>query len=60
MLIGDPSYFDPSKCRAVGKVVRTICILDHPIAGTDKAESAQIIIPGRQVSNFITFLFYFT
>lgn len=33
----------------MGKVVRSICILDHPIAGTDNAESVQIIIPALQV-----------
>ena len=33
----------------IGKVIRTICILDHPIANTDNAESVQIIIPALQV-----------
>ncbi len=33
----------------IGKVVRSICILDHPIANTDNAESVQIIIPASQV-----------
>ena len=47
--MGDPSYFSPSKSRSVGKVVRSICILDHPIAGTDGVESVQIIIPAAQV-----------
>eukprot|EP01036_Dinobryon_divergens_P023461 gene23463-31808_t len=49
IIVGDPSYFSPSKSRLVGKVVRSICILDHPIAGTDNAESVQIIIPASQV-----------
>jgi len=49
IIIGDPSYFAPSKTRSIGKVVRSICILDHPIAGTDNAESVQIIIPASQV-----------
>ena len=47
--MGDPSYFAANKTRKCGKVVRTICILDHPIAGTDNAESVQIIIPATQV-----------
>ena len=53
IIVGDPSYFDPSKCRTVGKVVRSICILNHPIAGTDNAESVQIIIPAKQVGSIV-------
>jgi Rab GDP dissociation inhibitor len=49
IIVGDPSYFGRDKTRVVGKVVRSICILDHPIAGTDNAESVQIIIPALQV-----------
>jgi len=49
IIVGDPSYFHASKSRVIGKVVRSICILDHPIAGTDNAESVQIIIPASQV-----------
>jgi Rab GDP dissociation inhibitor len=49
IIVGDPTYFGSSKCRTVGRVVRTICILNHPIAGTDNAESVQIIIPAKQV-----------
>jgi len=47
-LVGDPSYF-PDKVRKVGQVVRIICILDHPIPGTNNALSGQIIIPQTQV-----------
>jgi len=49
IIVGDPSYFAASKSRVVGKVARSICILDHPIAGTDNGESVQIIIPATQV-----------
>ncbi|GAX13002.1 hypothetical protein FisN_2Hh489 [Fistulifera solaris] len=62
MIIGDPSYFDASKIRASSKVIRCICILDHPIPGTNTTnfagmslgqgeplESVQIVIPGPQV-----------
>lgn len=63
MIIGDPSYFDASKIRPTGLVVRCICILDHPIPGTTTSsiaginfssgqqplESVQVIIPGPQV-----------
>jgi len=46
-VIGDPSYL-PDKAVEVGKVVRSICLLDHPIHGTKKAKSCQVIIPQNQ------------
>jgi len=55
-VIGDPSYFssasESGKLRVVedGKVVRAICILKHPIPGTEEADSIQIIIPQNQVN----------
>ena len=55
-VIGDPSYFGSSsesgKLRVVedGKVIRAICILKHPIPGTEDADSVQIIIPQNQVN----------
>lgn len=49
MVIGDPSYFDPSKVRQTKKVVRVICILNHPIPNTKDAESVQIILPADQI-----------
>jgi Rab GDP dissociation inhibitor len=56
-VIGDPSYFgagkesEGGKVRVIeeGKVVRAICILKHPIPGTDDSDSCQIIIPQNQV-----------
>lgn len=56
-VIGDPSYFgagksvEGGKLRVVedGKVVRAICLLKHPIPGTDDSDSLQIIIPQNQV-----------
>ena len=47
-VVGDPSYF-PDKVRRMGQVVRAICILNHPIPGTDNSHSSQIIIPQKQV-----------
>jgi len=47
-VIGDPSYFR-NKVESSGRVVRIICILDHPISGTGDADSTQIIIPQKQV-----------
>ena len=56
-VVGDPSYFGAGKeaegkVRVVetGKVVRAICILRHPVPGTEDADSAQIIIPQNQVN----------
>ncbi|KAF9244560.1 rab GDP-dissociation inhibitor [Melanogaster broomeanus] len=57
-VIGDPSYFGAGKeaeggrLRVVedGKVVRAICILKHPIPGTEDSDSVQIIIPQAQVN----------
>ncbi|TFK30798.1 rab GDP-dissociation inhibitor [Coprinopsis marcescibilis] len=56
-VIGDPSYFgagkesSDGKIRVIedGKVVRAICILKHPIPGTEDSDSCQIIIPQNQV-----------
>lgn len=54
-VIGDPSYFNAGESGKVrvmetGKVVRAICILKHPIPGTDNADSLQIVIPQKQVN----------
>lgn len=55
-VIGDPSYFgddkESGKIRVVedGKVIRAICLLKHPIPGTEDADSVQIIIPQNQVN----------
>ncbi|TIA70629.1 hypothetical protein E3P92_02564 [Wallemia ichthyophaga] len=54
-VIGDPSYFMSSteqphpRVKEVGKVVRAICLLKHPIPNTDNSDSAQLIIPQNQV-----------
>lgn len=48
MILGDPSYF-PNKTRVTGHVLRAICILKHPLAGTNDSDSAQLIIPQSQV-----------
>lgn len=58
VVIGDPSYF-PDRVKSVGKVVRAICILDHPIATGQKSADAslQLIIPqselGRQHDMYV-------
>ncbi|CAH0560354.1 unnamed protein product [Brassicogethes aeneus] len=45
----DPSYV-PDRVRKKGKVVRCICLMDHPIPNTKDALSTQIIIPQKQVN----------
>lgn len=50
IIIGDPSYFAESKLRQTGRVVRSIFILNHPVEGTNNAESSQIIIPAAQAN----------
>lgn len=47
-VVADPSYF-PDKVKKTGKVIRAICILNHPIPDTNNADSCQIIIPQKQV-----------
>lgn len=48
-VIGDPTYF-PDKVKKTGdKVIRAMCILNHPIPGTEDMDSLQIIIPQNQV-----------
>jgi len=47
-IIGDPSYFmGTDKIKKTGQIARCICILSHPIPGTDNVDSCQIIIPAK-------------
>ncbi|KAM4582918.1 rab GDP dissociation inhibitor beta [Fundulus diaphanus] len=48
-LICDPSYV-PNRVRKVGRVIRVICLLNHPVKNTHEASSCQIIIPQTQLS----------
>jgi Rab GDP dissociation inhibitor len=43
---------DASKVKTVGRVVRAICLLDHPVPNTNDVASVQIIIPQKQVDRF--------
>jgi len=50
ILISEPSYVLPyEKVKSMGKVIRLICILDHPIPKTNEVPSCQIILPQRQI-----------
>uniref|UniRef100_A0A3P8UQC1 Rab GDP dissociation inhibitor n=2 Tax=Cynoglossus semilaevis TaxID=244447 RepID=A0A3P8UQC1_CYNSE len=48
-LICDPSYV-PTRVRNMGRVVRVICLLNHPVKNTQEAHSCQIIIPQAQLN----------
>jgi len=51
-LISDPSYFlDTNKVKKTGQVARWLCILDHPVDGTNNASSAQIILATKQTGH---------
>jgi len=51
-LIGDPSYFiNTKKVEKTGTVARWLCILDHPVEGTNNSHSAQIILPTKQTGH---------
>lgn len=49
MVICDPSYVEkiPGKTKEIGKVIRVIYILDHPIPHTHDIPSVQIILPQK-------------
>ena len=49
IILCDPSYVvNLGKVRSTGRVIRAICILNHPIGDADNMPSGQIIIPQRQ------------
>jgi len=52
LLIGDPTYIfkqDKKKVKQIGRIIRCICILDHPVKDTKDLASTQIILPQRQI-----------
>lgn len=49
IVIADPTYF-PERVKKTGnKVIRAICIMDHPVPNTHDLDSVQVIIPQNQV-----------
>ena len=51
ILITEPSYVQKfGKVKSVGKVIRRICILNHPIPNTNDVASCQIILPQKQIN----------
>jgi Rab GDP dissociation inhibitor len=49
IVICDPSYTTEDRLKPVGRVIRAICLLDHPIPNTNDAQSIQIILPAKQL-----------
>ena len=51
LVICDPSYVMnvSNKVKPTGKIIRCICLLDHPLPNTHNAQSCQIIIPQKQL-----------
>jgi len=50
IVICDPTYTTEDKLIAKSRVIRVICLLDHPIPGTNDAQSIQIILPANQLN----------
>lgn len=51
ILIAEPSYVQKyNKVRSIGKVIRCICIMDHPVPKTKDVPSCQIILPQKQIN----------
>lgn len=50
LVICDPSYTTQDRLKPTAKVIRAICLLDHPIPETNDAQSIQIIIPAKQLN----------
>jgi len=51
IVIGDPSYWlgdDTDKIETKHKIIRAICIMDHPIKDTKNSDSCQIILPAKE------------
>jgi Rab GDP dissociation inhibitor len=50
LIIADPSYVQGTtgNIKSIGKIIRSICVLDHPIPNTKDATSCQIILPQKQ------------
>ena len=49
VVVGDASYFPKERSRVSKRVVRSICLLKHPVSNTSGEHSFQIIIPAKEV-----------
>ena len=55
LVICDPSYTidadgQSKYVKPIGKVIRAICLMNHPIPHTNDAQSIQIILPAKQLN----------
>ena len=61
LVICDPSYTTADKVKPIGKAIRAICLMNHPIPNTHDAPSIQIILPAKQMNKktgkFLNFSF---
>jgi len=46
-VVCDPTYAK-TKCKITGKIIRAICIMEHPMESTKNADCCQVIIPQKQ------------
>jgi len=49
-VICDPSYAPKDLLKPLGKVIRAICLMNHPIPNTGNVQSLQIILPAKQLN----------
>lgn len=57
VVIGDPSYFGEDRKRKNGTIIRSMCLLKHPVNRTEEAQSAQIIMPSKHLKGKNTDIF---
>jgi Rab GDP dissociation inhibitor len=50
LVICDPSYANPELLKKTGKIIRAICLMNHPIPQTGDAPSIQIILPSKALN----------
>lgn len=48
MVICDPSYAPEDLLKPTGRIIRAICLLNHPLPETNDVPSCQIIVPAKQ------------
>lgn len=48
IVICDPSYAPDAMLKPTGRIIRAICLLDHPIPETNDVPSVQVILPAKQ------------
>ena len=52
ILISEPTYLEKfGKVQIKKKIIRRICLMNHPIPGTGDCDSCQIIIPQNQIQS---------